>query len=431
MDILPQQPSQATKILQFLVQKGIIRRGQSWILKILPESFWGGPSLEISTKLGPMCVPVAERSASCIICRQTIQETQESNLIAHLVKEMEMDVVIDIGSHMGWYARLAANVNPKVQVFAFEPDPLNFAYVEYNLKNIPNAECFLSGVGEAAGNGYLWKGTTSNLNSTVRKVGTPLPINIISLDALFKERKLEKIDFFTVLVSPENNYNVLNELIPLKKPILIEKPIVFSSKKIDELIELNKNYNTKIMVALNRRFYSVFEKGLKFLKNVKKILAICWGMQVAVTAAGGEVKKAEKSHIGIANHIMINNVGLKYPIYKDKNNNFNSPAFNFDEVVKLPTNGICLASNKINKIQSLYFETNNTCVWGLQYHPEITYEKMISLIEFRKDKLIENRKAFKNEEEIKNHISFIKEEIAVSNKAQRMLELKNWLDNIK
>ena len=84
------------------------------------------------------------------------------------------------------------------------------------------------------------------------------------------EIKLEKIDFFTVLVSPENNYNVLNELIPLKKPILIEKPIVFSSKKIDELIELNKNYNTKIMVALNRRFYSVFEKGLKFLKNVKK-----------------------------------------------------------------------------------------------------------------------------------------------------------------
>ena len=165
-------------------------------------------------------------------------------------------------------------------------------------------------------------------------------------------------------------------------------------------------------------------------KQVKNILAICWGMQVAVTAAGGEVKKAEKSHIGIANDIMINNEGLEYPIYKDKNNNFNSPAFNFDEVVKLPTNGICLASNRINKVQSLYFEIGISKIYGLQYHPEITYEKMISLIEFRKDKLIENRKAFKNEAEIKNHISFIKEEISVSNKAQRMLELKNWLDNI-
>ena len=165
-------------------------------------------------------------------------------------------------------------------------------------------------------------------------------------------------------------------------------------------------------------------------KKVRNILAICWGMQVAVTAAGGEVKKAQNSHIGIANEIIINNYGLSNPIYKDKNNKFNSPAFNFDEVIELPKNGICLASNKINKIQSLYFDIGNTKVFGLQYHPEITYEKMISLIEFRKDKLIETRKVFKNEDEIEKHIISIKNEIAVSNKAQRMIELKNWLDTI-
>ena len=55
---------------------------------------------------------------------------------------------------------------------------------------------------------------------------------------------------------------------------------------------------------------------------------------------------------------------------------------------------------------------------------------MISLIEFRKDRLINNRKAFKNEDEVKKQILFIKDEIPVSNKAQRMIELKNWLDNI-
>ena len=165
-------------------------------------------------------------------------------------------------------------------------------------------------------------------------------------------------------------------------------------------------------------------------RSVKKILAICWGMQVAVTAAGGEVKKAEGSHIGIANKITINEQGLNHPIYKDKNKIFNSPAFNFDEVVTLPKNAICLASNKINKIQSLYFEVNDSKIWGLQYHPEITYEKMISLIEFRKDRLIANRKVFKDEKEIQDHISFIKKEIKVSNKELRMLELKNWLNTI-
>ena len=165
-------------------------------------------------------------------------------------------------------------------------------------------------------------------------------------------------------------------------------------------------------------------------KSVKKILAICWGMQVAVTAAGGEVKKANGSHIGIANKITINDQGLLNPIYKDKNKTFNSPAFNFDEVVTLPKNAICLASNETNKVQGLYFEVNNSKIWGLQYHPEITYKKMISLIEFRKDRLITNRKVFRDENEIQNHISLIENEIKVSNKDQRMLELKNWLNSI-
>ena len=176
------------------------------------------------------------------------------------------------------------------------------------------------------------------------------------------------------------------------------------------------------------------KKQIEFMrdcqKKVKKILAICWGMQVAVTAAGGQVKKASNSHIGIANEIEINENGLKHPLYINKEKKFNSPAFNFDEVVKLPKNGICLASNKINKIQSLYFEINNTKVWGLQYHPEITYEKMISLIQFRKDRLIENRKVFKNITDVEKHILFIKKEILVTNKEKRMLELKNWLNQL-
>jgi len=165
-------------------------------------------------------------------------------------------------------------------------------------------------------------------------------------------------------------------------------------------------------------------------KKVKNILAICWGMQVAVTAAGGEVKKADSSHIGIANAITINENGLNHPLYKNKDQKFNSPAFNFDEVKTLPKDAICLASNKINKVQSLYFQINDTKIWGLQYHPEITYEKMISLIEFRKNRLITNRKVFKDEKEINNHISFIRDEISISDKKKRMTELNNWLNNL-
>ena len=166
-------------------------------------------------------------------------------------------------------------------------------------------------------------------------------------------------------------------------------------------------------------------------KNVKKILAICWGMQVAVTAAGGEVKKGiNGSHIGIANNVELTNDGLNNPLYKDKNDKFNTPAFNFDEVVTTPAGTIHLASNKINKIQGLNFKTGVSEIWGLQYHPEITYKKMVDIIKFRKDVLIEKRNIFKNEEEVNNHINFIEEEIKISEKDSRMLEIRNWLNLI-
>ena len=53
---------------------------------------------------------------------------------------------------------------------------------------------------------------------------------------------------------------------------------------------------------------------------------------------------------------------------------------------------------------------------------------MITLIKFRKDRLINDRKCFKDELEIQKHIEFIEQEIKRSEKNSRMLELKNWLN---
>ena len=153
-------------------------------------------------------------------------------------------------------------------------------------------------------------------------------------------------------------------------------------------------------------------------------------MQVAVTAAGGLVKKClNGSHRGIAHNIEINDNGLKHPLYKNKKNKFNTPAFNFDEVETLPDSSILLASNEINKVQGLNFKAGISDIWGIQYHPEITYTKMINLIHFRKDRLLD-KKAFKDINEINFHIKIIEEEIKVSDKSSRMRELENWLNFI-
>ena len=212
-----------------------------------------------------------------------------------------------------------------------------------------------------------------------------------------------------------------------------------SEKNFDRILPNLKKYDGLIWGGSSLNIYNdciEIRRQISFMKecfkNIKKILAICWGMQVAVTAAGGEVKKASNgAHIGIAKDIEINENGLKHQLYKSKNKKFNSPAFNFDEVVTLPGGAVHLASNKINKIQSINFNSGISDVWGLQYHPEITYHKMITLINFRKDKLINMRKCFNDEEEIQSHISFIEDEIKRSKKDSRMLELKNWLDYLK
>tara|TARA_B110001450_G_C17579691_1_gene464384 strand:- start:284 stop:1075 length:792 start_codon:yes stop_codon:yes gene_type:complete len=216
---------------------------------------------------------------------------------------------------------------------------------------------------------------------------------------------------------------VLNPCLELDLNTIIPK-----LKKYDGLIWGGSSLNIYDDTIEIRRQISFMKECFK---NVKKILAICWGMQVAVTAAGGEVKKGEKgSHIGIANDIQLTQKGLDNLFYKDKNKKFNTPAFNFDEVVTLPNNAIHLASNKINKIQALYFDYGVSKIWGLQYHPEITYKKMIDIIKFRKDKLINQKNRFKNEEEIYEHINFIEKEMKISEKNSRMIELKNWLNLI-
>jgi predicted dehydrogenase len=74
-------------------------------------------------------------------------------------------------------------------------------------------------------------------------------------------------DFYTVIVSPENINPILNKIIPFGKPILLEKPAAFDSSKIDYSIELARKYETKVSIATNRRFYSIFHKALKYLKE--------------------------------------------------------------------------------------------------------------------------------------------------------------------
>jgi len=164
-------------------------------------------------------------------------------------------------------------------------------------------------------------------------------------------------------------------------------------------------------------------------KHGKKILAICWGLQVCSTAAGGKVAPAKNgAHIGIATDVKINDEGKKNLIYKNKKDIFTTPAFNFDEVIELPEDAKLLASDSINRVMAIYFKSGQSEIWGVQYHPDYEYWQMVNLSNARKDRLLNNN-IFKNEDEFEKHVKYIEEQDLDFN--NRTHEVRNWLNNLK
>ena len=259
-------------------------------------------------------------------------------------------------------------------------------------------------------------------------------LNILIVEGNTVEENLK----FQKLSNQPQSFNFRNNILRYYPSAIIDIVTPSTKNEASKFIsELNK-YDGIIWGGSTLNIYQdtpEIRRQLDFAKKIfefeKKVLAICWGLQLISTAAGGQVKKSTTgTQVGIATGIELTDKGTNHPIYKSKSKKFNTPAFNFDEVVIPPKNSIHLAKNKTNKIQGLAFKVGLCDVWGLQYHPEIHYDYMITLIKDRKEKLI-RKQCFKTNEEIEEHIKFIEKEKESLDDDFRLLELKNWLDNLK
>ena len=209
-------------------------------------------------------------------------------------------------------------------------------------------------------------------------------------------------------------------------------------QSISRVIKSLKKYNGIILTGSTLRVNdnsSEIKKHIQFAKkcfeNEQKIFAACWGLQITVIAAGGKCRTSlNGSHIGIAQDIELTDEGKKHNLYSSKLHKFTTPAFNHDEVKVPPVNSVLLASNKINKFMALQFNVGKSEIWGLQYHPEISYDYMIKLIKHRSKGLID-KKVFKDINEVNSHIGVIKKAEIELKDDIRTLELKNWLNYIK
>ena len=233
----------------------------------------------------------------------------------------------------------------------------------------------------------------------------------------------------------QNLKNLVLELRPEANITIINPG---NDQESNEALENIKQYQGVIFSGGAMRINDMtdeIKKHINFASNCfnhnKKILAICWGLQVCTTAAGGKVAPGKKgAHIGIASDVEINEEGQKNLIYKNKKKTFTTPAYNFDEVCEIPEGAILLSSDKVNRVMGLYFKSGNSEIWGLQYHPDYEYWQMINLANARKERMISN-KYFKDEKNFQNHMNYIKEEDKQLDFKNITCEVKNWLDIIR
>ena len=180
------------------------------------------------------------------------------------------------------------------------------------------------------------------------------------------------------------------------------------------------------------------------IQKNNKIFGSCWGLQVLVTAAGGVVKKNLRGlEAVVARNIVLNDNGLKHPMYNRKRKKFDSFCWHYDEAITLPKNTNILASNQKSNIQAISFTNENSKVWAVQYHPEFNPLWMSKFMSQREEILLKEG-IFKDKKEFdsvkfclsNNNQSITQKEMYgisddLINEELHTTELLNWLNYVK
>ena len=123
------------------------------------------------------------------------------------------------------------------------------------------------------------------------------------------------------------------------------------------------------------------ERQLAFMRTVFAAgvpsFGSCAGLQVAVAAAGGRVRKMpQRMEAGIARRISPTDEGRHHPLLHGRPPSWDAPAIHGDEVDELPPGATLLASNGVTRVQAAEIRFDRGVFWGVQYHPELALREV-------------------------------------------------------
>ena len=181
---------------------------------------------------------------------------------------------------------------------------------------------------------------------------------------------------------------------------------------------------------------AVFAAGVPFFGS-------CWGLQVAVTAAGGEVRANPRGReFGFARRILLSDAGREHRLFAGKPVVFEAPTVHRDEIASLPVGAATLAVNDFG-VQAASFTHERGTFWGVQYHPEYDYIDLAAVAERYGETLI-TEGMFRDVPALATFAAELRALQANStdapllwkyglgpamrDEALRLLEIRNWLD---
>ena len=106
----------------------------------------------------------------------------------------------------------------------------------------------------------------------------------------------------------------------------------------------------------------------------------CWGLQVGVTAAGGNVIRNPRGReFGFARRIALNDEGRHHAMFEGKPDVFEAVTVHIDIVDSLPGNATALAHNDMGlQAVEIRFPRGGS-FWGVQYHPEYSVAEVAAM----------------------------------------------------
>ncbi|BCA63278.1 glutamine amidotransferase [Sphingomonas sp. HMP9] len=116
----------------------------------------------------------------------------------------------------------------------------------------------------------------------------------------------------------------------------------------------------------------------------------CAGLQLAVAAAGGKVRKMpQQMEAGIARRITPTDAGRDHPLLAGRAASWDAPAIHGDEVETLPADATLLASNAVTTIQAAEIRHDGGVFWGVQYHPELALGEIAVALRRQAEDIVE------------------------------------------